>query len=80
MKRSEHRSHLTKMPLPDLRREILELERKIQAQKVTVVFGKTKEVTSIRNLRRELAQSLTIAHQKLNSTNSLPVKKENDHE
>lgn len=68
MKRSEQIAHLGKLSLADLQKEIAELEKKIQAQTLAVSFGKSKEVRTIRNLKRQLARTLTIANSKLRAT------------
>lgn len=69
MKRSEQLTHLQKMNVADLRKEILELEKKIQQAKLSVAFGKSKEVSTIGNLRKQLARTLTIGNQKLSQNN-----------
>lgn len=70
MKRSEHKAHIRNLSLADLQQHIVELEKKIQAQQLAVAFGKSKQVSTVGNLKRELAQSLTIANQKLQATTS----------
>ncbi len=67
MKRVEQVSQLQKSSLPELKTQILELQAKIQAQKVALKFGKSKETSLIYNLKRHLARSLTVANQKLAS-------------
>ena len=42
MKRLEQLSHFNKLSLADLRKEISDLEAKIQSHKVALAFGKTK--------------------------------------
>jgi ribosomal protein L29 len=65
MKRTERLTQLKKLSLADLKREVEQTERKLQTEKVAVAFGKSKQVSTIRNLRRDLARSLTISNQQL---------------
>lgn len=65
MKRLEQITHLQKLSLNDLKQHLVELEKKIQDHKMALAFGKTKEVRTLRNLKREVARTLTIAGQKL---------------
>lgn len=67
MKQTEMLAGLHKMNLIDLKAEVAELEKQIQNQKFALAFGKTKEVRTIRNLKRQLARTLTIANQKIRS-------------
>jgi ribosomal protein L29 len=67
MKRKEYLAHLQKSSLTDLRTEVTVLEKRIQEQKMTLAFGKSKQVSTIGKLKRDLARSLTIANQKLTS-------------
>ncbi|HEY1074116.1 MAG TPA: 50S ribosomal protein L29 [Patescibacteria group bacterium] len=65
MKRAEHIAQLGKQSLVDIKKDIHELEKKIQAHKLAISFGKAKDVRTLRNYKRDLARSLTIANQKL---------------
>ncbi len=68
MKRIENLSRLRKSSLADLRKEVTEIEKKLQTQVMAIKFGKSKEVRTIRALKLQLAQTLTIANEKLRST------------
>lgn len=67
MKRNEHIAHIRNLPIAELKKEISELEKKIQAHYLAIAFGKTKEVKTIANLKKQLARALTIAHERLNA-------------
>lgn len=65
MKRSEQVAHINKLSLRDLKAAVLELEQKLQAQTLAITFGKAKDVKTVKNLKRQLARTLTLASQKL---------------
>ncbi len=65
MKRAEQLSHFTKLSPADLQKEIRAIEAKLQAAKMAMAFGKSKQVRDLRNLRRRLARALTIGNQKV---------------
>ncbi len=65
MKRSEQITHFQALSLSDLQKEIFELQKKIQTQTMAIGFGKSKQVRTVRNLKRELARGLTFASSKL---------------
>lgn len=65
MKRVDQLSHLRKLNLADLQKEIRDLEQKIQAAKLGVAFGKNKNVAEINKLRKQLARTLTVGNQML---------------
>jgi ribosomal protein L29 len=65
MKRADTINRLRQLPLLDLQKEILDLERKIQEQYFLLQLSKTKRVRLVRHLRRELACGLTIAQEQL---------------
>lgn len=68
MKRSEQIAHLGKLSIADLQKEIKTLEKKLQEHTLAISFGKSKEVRTLRNLKRQVARTLTIANQKLRVT------------
>ena len=61
MKRKDYLTHIRSLSLADLKKEVLELEKKIQAQKLAIAFGKNKETRVIRSAKRDLARALTVA-------------------
>jgi ribosomal protein L29 len=65
MKRKEALNRFRQLSLLDLQKEIFDLEQKIQEQYFLLQLNKTKQVRLVRNLRRELARGLTIAHGQL---------------
>jgi ribosomal protein L29 len=67
MKQREMINQLRQSSLADLQKSITDIETKLQAQKMAVAFGKSKEVSTVRTLKRQLAQHLTIARQKMAS-------------
>lgn len=77
MKRTEYIAHLRNIPLADLQKEIRELEKSIQTEVMAIAFGKSKAVRTIRNHKKRLAQSLTIANQRLATPSSVGTEQEN---
>ena len=71
MKRKERVSQLHKLSLVDLKSEISSLESDLHAKKTAISFGKAKDVRTLRNLRRDLARSLTIARQQLTNVHTV---------
>ena len=65
MKRNEQIANLRKLTPADIRKEIADLEKKLQAARLSVAFGKSKQVSELRNLRKQLARTLTIGNQKV---------------
>ncbi len=68
MKRSEQLARFQSLSLGDLQKEIFAIQTKIQDQAMAVSFGKSKQVRTLRNMKRELARGLTLAHNKLRQT------------
>lgn len=65
MKQAETKNRLRGLALSDLQKEIFDLERKIQQERFLLSLGKTKHVRLIRQLKSQLALSLTVAKEKL---------------
>lgn len=65
MKQRETKNQLRRLALADLQKEIFDFERKIQEQRFLLRLGKTKHVRLVRQLKRQLAWSLTMAQEKL---------------
>jgi ribosomal protein L29 len=80
MKRIEHLTHLRKLSLPDMKQEIVTLERKLQEEKMSIAFGNSKQVRNIRALKRQLARGLTVAHMALQTNNAQALAKEKSDE
>ncbi len=68
MKIYDQRQQLKAMSLADLRAAVIEIENKIQKQAMSIQFGKTKDVSTLSNLKKQLARTLTVANQKLRET------------
>jgi ribosomal protein L29 len=73
MKRRDQLTHARKLALPDLKAEVLNIEKKIQTQMMAVRFGKAKDVSTVKQLKRQLARTLTVAHQALTAANKEKV-------
>ncbi len=65
MKQRDYLAHLHKLSPADMQKEIADLEKKLQAVKMAVAFGKSKQVRELRHYRRQLAQCLTLGNQKV---------------
>lgn len=68
MKRLEQMTRLNGMSLADLKSEALALENKIQNQVMAIRFGKAKDVSTVKQLKRQLARTLTTAKQALKAS------------
>ena len=62
MKIYEQRQHLKSLNLADLRSEVLGIESKIHKHALEVQFGKTKQVSTVFQLKKQLARTLTQAN------------------
>lgn len=65
VKRRDQIQKLHKLSLVDLKEEAIELTKKIHLQNLKIEFGKGKDVSTVRHLKKQLARTLTIARQKL---------------
>ncbi len=67
MKHADQMSHLRKLNLGDIQKEIREIEQKLQTAKLGIAFGKSKNVAEINKLRKQLARTITVGNQMLQS-------------
>ncbi len=65
MKQREMINQIRQSSLADIKKNLQEIEKKIQMQQMAISFGKSKEVSTVRTLKRQLAQHLTIAREKM---------------
>lgn len=68
MKVYDQKRQLKTLNLADLRSAAIDIENKIQKQALSIQFGKTKDVSTLSNLKKQLARTLTVANQKLRET------------
>lgn len=68
MKQHDQRQTYRSMSLVDLKKEVKTLENTIDKHVLDIQFGKTKQVSSIHNFKKQLARALTFANQKLRDT------------
>ena len=62
MKTLDGRRKVSAMNIGQLQQEVVELEKQIQRQAMAIELGQKKDVSTLRNLKKQLARTLTAAN------------------